>query len=389
MKRIIALLLTMVMTASCCAGALATETTGPVLIMPRPETDTPELPPAEEMEAPLYSSWAEQYLADAKDTYEILVPELIDCDYRESITRAEFCVLLYETISYIREIDSRYNHKKAQPMPEGEEDPFTDMSDSRVNALYVAGIVQGVGSGLFSSDAPLTRQEAATFLARSAAYCGLQTFSWETEFSDEAAIASWAAEAVDTVCGMGVMNGMGNGAFFPQGVYTREQAIATAVRLIASYPYMNNRSKVGKELVFRFNDMNLWLEDGEGQVVMHLPAYWATYNYRTDHGYRGAQFFDHGETIIMAAEGLDTRGSDSWEGTQLFDVNTKELLLTLPLEAGHVYRLTEDGHIVTRDSRYRTNNVDSAYTVWGVYDFAGNAILPLGCTRAELKAAGY
>lgn len=389
MKRIIALLLTVAMMASCCMAASAAETTKPLLIAPRPEEIGAEIPAAEDAETPRYSPWAEQYLSDAEQTYEILVPELLDCDYRESITRAEFCVLLYETISYIREMDAKYNHKKAEPMPAGEEDPFTDMSDSRVNALYVAGIVQGVGNGLFSSDEPLTRQEAATFLSRSANYCGLQTFSWETEFSDGEDIAAWATEAVDTVCGMGVMNGMGSGIFAPMGIYTREQAIATAVRLIASYPYMNNRAKVGKDLTFRFNDMNLWLEDNEGQVVMHLPAYWATYNYRTDYGYRGAQFFDHGDTIIMAAEGLDNRDSDSWEGTQLFDVETKELLLTLPLEAGHVYRLTEDNHIVTRDSRYRTNNVDSAYTVWGVYDFAGNVILPLGCTRAELKAAGY
>ena len=386
MKRIIALLLAMVMTVCCCMTVSAAETELPLLIAPRPEE---QQTPAEEAEQPPYSPWAEQYISDAEETYQILVPELLNCSYRESITRIEFCVLLYETIRYIRGMDAEYNHQKAPMMPVGEEEPFTDISDSRVNALHVAGIVQGVGNGLFSSDAPLTRQEAATFLARAAAYCDLQTFSWETEFSDEADIAPWAAEAVDTVCGMGVMNGVGNGAFAPLAVYTREQAIATAVRLIASYPYMNNRSKVGKDMVFRFNDMNLWLENSEGEVVMHLPAYWETYNYRTDHGYRGAQFFDHGDTIIMAAEGLDTRGSHSWEGTQLFDVNTRQLLLTLPLEAGHVYRLTENDHIVTRDSRYRTSSADSAYTVWGVYDFAGNVILPLGCTQAELKAAGY
>ena len=79
----------------------------------------------------------------------------------------------------------------------------------------------------------------------------------------------------------------------------------------------------------------------------------------------------------------------AWYFLEYDQALTKELLLTLPLEAGHVYRLTEEDHIVTRDSRYRTNNVDSAYTVWGVYDFTGKVILPLGCTRAELKAAGY
>lgn len=65
------------------------------------------------------------------------------------------------------------------------------------------------------------------------------------------------------------------------------------------------------------------------------------------------------------------------------------MLLTLPQEAGHVARLTKDGHIVTRDTRYRSSRMDSAYTVWGVYDFTGKVILPLGCTQADLKAAGY
>lgn len=363
MKRVMALLLTLAACLSCCVAASAEETGR-------------------------CSAWAQLYLSDAGNVYEILPPELEACDYRQSITRAEFCALLYETVYYLRELDAKYSHTKADPLPTGE-NPFTDMDDSRVTALYVAGIVQGVGGGLFSSDAPLTRQEAAAFLARSAEFCGLRTFPNETSFSDTDAIVSWAAEAVDTVCGMGVMNGMGDGTFAPGGVYTREQAVATAIRLIASYPYLNNRSEIGDGLVFRFNDMNLWVEDAQGELVLRLPACWTTYNYRTDYGYYGAQFFDHDGRKLMAAEGLDLRGKDSWEGTRFFDVLTGEVLLTLPKGAGHVARLTEEGCIVTRDTRYRSNSVDSAYTVWGVYDFTGKVILPLGCTQADLKAAGY
>ncbi|MDR1330118.1 MAG: S-layer homology domain-containing protein [Oscillospiraceae bacterium] len=53
-------------------------------------------------------------------------------------------------------------------------------------------------------------------------------------FSDNDAISPWAYEAVATMSDIGVMNGVGNNMFAPKDSYTREQCIATIIRLFAA-----------------------------------------------------------------------------------------------------------------------------------------------------------
>ena len=50
-------------------------------------------------------------------------------------------------------------------------------------------------------------------------------------FTDNASIASWAVDAVGRAQAAGLMGGVGNGLFSPQGSYTREQSILTILRL--------------------------------------------------------------------------------------------------------------------------------------------------------------
>ena len=50
-------------------------------------------------------------------------------------------------------------------------------------------------------------------------------------FSDNASISSWALESVGRAKAGGIMDGIGNNTFSPQGAYTREQSIMTAYRL--------------------------------------------------------------------------------------------------------------------------------------------------------------
>ena len=64
-------------------------------------------------------------------------------------------------------------------------------------------------------------------LTRAAKVLGFDTTG---AVSTEAGVSSWAAEGVGYVTQNGIMNGTGNG-FAPKGKYTKEQAIATFVRL--------------------------------------------------------------------------------------------------------------------------------------------------------------
>ena len=45
--------------------------------------------------------------------------------------------------------------------------------------------------------------------------------------------------------------------------------------------------------------------------------------------------------------------------------------------------------IVTKDYRYGGENVDSVYTVYGVYALDGGAVVPLGASEDGIYLAGY
>jgi len=92
-------------------------------------------------------------------------------------------------------------------------------------------VVGGVGEGNFAPDTGLTRQEAAVMLARLANAIGQPLPPSAPTFADNAAISSWATDAVGQMQAAGIMGGTGNNNFSPQGDYTREQSIITILRL--------------------------------------------------------------------------------------------------------------------------------------------------------------
>ena len=47
---------------------------------------------------------------------------------------------------------------------------------------------------------------------------------------DAADCSPWALDSIRAVCGAGIMNGVGGGVFDPKGTYTYEQSILTLVR---------------------------------------------------------------------------------------------------------------------------------------------------------------
>jgi len=161
------------------------------------------------------SSWAKDGVSRAIVTG--LVPASLQSRYTQPATRAEFCTLavtLYESLK--GEITGRTT--------------FTDTNDVNVQKAAAVGIVNGVGNGRFDPNAKLTREQAATMLTRLADTVGQPLPLSAAAFADNAAIASWAREAVGQMQASGIMSGVGNGNFAPKGDYTREQSILTAMR---------------------------------------------------------------------------------------------------------------------------------------------------------------
>lgn len=163
------------------------------------------------------SPWA-QAQVDAAIAANI-VPAALQGQYTQATTRAEFCALavaLYETVKGA-EITGRQT--------------FNDTVDVNVEKAAAIGVVSGVGGGSFAPGNKLTREQAATMLSRLAAAVGKPLAPQAPTFADNAAISSWAFDAVGQVQSAGIMDGVGGNTFAPADDYTREQSILTMNRL--------------------------------------------------------------------------------------------------------------------------------------------------------------
>ncbi|MCB6366075.1 S-layer homology domain-containing protein [Intestinibacillus massiliensis] len=170
------------------------------------------------------SDWAKNDLERAVSSG--LVPSGLVGEWQRPITRAEFCALAQQLAK---------SQKNGFALPK--ENPFTDTDDENVLRLSAAGIVSGKSEGIFAPNDPLTRQEAATMLYRMtntsvfpASYADQRE---QYAFADLEQINHWADDGVAFCYRTGVMSGVGENRFDPEGVYTVEQAVITALRMQA------------------------------------------------------------------------------------------------------------------------------------------------------------
>ncbi len=181
------------------------------------------------------SEWAKAELEEARYlglSYNIFAYNS-PYQFTWNITRQEFCefvINLYGRVKGSEELPSLKNKQI-----------FQDTSSESVLMAYELGIVKGVGEGRFSPYTEITRQEAATMLARLATQLGLDDkydSAASASFQDDALIAAWAKDSVYTMNGIkeertgtSIMGGTGNNRFSPLTPFTKEQTILTMLRL--------------------------------------------------------------------------------------------------------------------------------------------------------------
>ena len=119
----------------------------------------------------------------------------------------------------------------------GYTNPFTDVKNGEwyseaISWAAAKGIIQGYGNNTFAPDKYVTREEAAIMIANFLSYYDL-TINGEVivRFNDESKISPWAKEEVNIVVNKGIMNGVGNGLFDPQGTTSRAQAATILTKL--------------------------------------------------------------------------------------------------------------------------------------------------------------
>jgi hypothetical protein len=93
------------------------------------------------------------------------------------------------------------------------------------------GVMLGVRGNRFAPNDRLTREQAATILARLANVMGNPLPEHNPTFADNANISSWAIQSVGQVQRSEIMGGLAGNRFNPQGQHTREQSIVTIMRL--------------------------------------------------------------------------------------------------------------------------------------------------------------
>lgn len=108
---------------------------------------------------------------------------------------------------------------------------FTDTDDLYVRKAATIGILSGVGNGQFNPDGNLRREQAAKIVDLLGQTLGLEHKEMDIFYVDEDKISSWAKPYVYSVGANKLMTGEANNRFNPKGNYTRRQSIVTLMRV--------------------------------------------------------------------------------------------------------------------------------------------------------------
>ncbi len=108
---------------------------------------------------------------------------------------------------------------------------YTDITtdfwgESYIASLVDLGVVKGMPDGSYGINAQITRQDVAVLVYRLAQAKGikLDKVNPAPDFVDDSSISSYAKEAVSQLYQAGVISGMGDNTFNPQGYANRAQA---------------------------------------------------------------------------------------------------------------------------------------------------------------------
>lgn len=167
------------------------------------------------------SHWAEDQIA--KWVSDDLVTGYPDNTFRpgSDITRAEFVVLVNRAYGFSKKAQNSFSDVKSG-----------DWFAAEIQKAQAAGYVNGYNDGTFGPNKKITRQEAATILARLLRLDGSQ--SDVSKFSDKANIPQWSKNFIGVVAAKGYMGGYPDGTFQPAKSITRAETIATLDRAVGT-----------------------------------------------------------------------------------------------------------------------------------------------------------
>lgn len=175
------------------------------------------------------STWSED--AIDQGTAIGLIPDELLNQYQDHITREQFASMilkLYELLSGEKVVLTTQN-------------PFSDTVNTDILKAYQVGIISGTGADKFSPSANITREQLAVMFYKclQLAVPNAVNEVYPVNFSDNAAISSWATDAIGFMSYNGIMSGTGDNKVSPKGNTTREQAMVLVTNTYNKYEGTN------------------------------------------------------------------------------------------------------------------------------------------------------
>ena len=180
------------------------------------------------------SDWARGSILSAMDKGFVLFN--LQDNYKDVITRAEFCQMSVRFIEYAtrKSIDAVMEEKCVTR----NRNAFSDTNDPNILAAFALGVTNGTVAptetepGQFTPGGQITREQAATMLRNVCRVLDMNVDSAPSAgFADSGRIAGWAVDGVNFCHARGIMEGTGNNNFSPKETFTKQQSIVTFDRI--------------------------------------------------------------------------------------------------------------------------------------------------------------
>ncbi len=231
------------------------------------------------------SSWAQN---DIKKAIELgFIPDKLQCNYNENITRYEF------TLTALKYIDSIYNGmletayrmpREISGLPEVDvhKKAFSDIFlgiygyGAEINFAYNIGLINGREDGIFDPDGFISRQAAAMLLQNIYNYYGgkleqnVNKNDFAQQFADSEYIVQWTFDSMQSMWELGVMQGINNNQINPNGYLTREQCFVAFLRLYENAPISKTKGNI-KQLV-TYEMLYKYIIGGAGYIDYTYPS---------------------------------------------------------------------------------------------------------------------
>ena len=169
----------------------------------------------------LCSDWAESELFYAKKCG--ILTEQEDWDFREVMTRGELAPVLL----------SAYENVSGLEAPKADTPYFSDAS-CEADALYLLGIMNGTGNGMFSPEMPITREQISKIILLLQSVCREEELmlppAYYNPMTDFMSVSDWAKPYVELAYNKGIITGYEDGTFRGQNTVSREEAVVLVVR---------------------------------------------------------------------------------------------------------------------------------------------------------------